>query len=301
MAINSLAYVGVHSSDIEQWQSYGTQVLGMQNVSEQLDPGGKQLFLKMDERPWRMVVIPSSENRFAFCGWECNNEAGLEETVAALQSAGVEIEQASAADAAARGVHHLYRFADPAGNRHELTCGVISDFKRLVSPVGVSAFVTGKLGMGHAVLPAPNFDAVIGLFRDTLGFGLSDLMHIRFTDDPNEPSKRLWFMHCNARHHSLGFFETEHPAGCVHLMLEVANVDEVGRCEDRRIEHGVKLSATLGRHANDHMVSFYMQSPGGFDIEYGAEGRAIDNWDEYNVFESTVPSFWGHDFSVGRQ
>lgn len=301
MAINSLAYVGVHSSDIKQWQSYGTAVLGMQDVSAQMNRGDGCLYLKMDDRPYRMLVIPSSQDRFAFAGWECNTEARLLETVKKLQGAGVDVEEAPTAEAAGRSVHRLFRFGDPAGNRHEIFCGLVSDFKRLVSPAGVSSFVTGNLGMGHVVLPAPNFDAMTGLFRDTLGFGLSDLMNIRFSDDPNEPAKRLWFMHCNARHHSLGFFEMEHPAGCIHLMLEVADVDEVGRCEDRRIAHDIKLSATLGRHANDHMVSFYMQSPGGFDIEYGAEGRAIDNWEDYNVFESTVPSFWGHDFSVGRQ
>jgi 3,4-dihydroxy-9,10-secoandrosta-1,3,5(10)-triene-9,17-dione 4,5-dioxygenase len=49
------------------------------------------------------------------------------------------------------------------------------------------------------------------------------------------------------------------------------------------------------------MVSFYMQSPGGFDVEYGAEGRTIEDWAKYEVFESTVASFWGHDFSVGQQ
>ena len=63
---------------------------------------------------------------------------------------------------------------------------------------------------------------------------------------------------------------------------------------------GRKLTGTMGRHANDHMVSFYMQSPAGFDVEYGAEGRTIDDWSRYEVFEST-PSFWGHDFSVGHQ
>ncbi|NNC55610.1 MAG: biphenyl 2,3-dioxygenase, partial [Pseudomonadales bacterium] len=224
----------------------------------------------------------------------------LADTVDKLKRAGVGVEEATAKEAADRCVHRLYRFADPVGNQHEVYWGVISDFSRLVSPVGVSSFVTGAQGLGHVVLPAPNFDAMIELFRDTLGFGLSDLMNIRFSDDPNEPAKRLWFMHCNSRHHSLGFFEMDHPAGCVHCMFEVENIDEVGRAEDRRIAHGVKLSATLGRHANDHMVSFYMQSPGGFDIEYGAEGRAIDNWDDYSVFESTVPSFWGHDFSVGQ-
>jgi 3,4-dihydroxy-9,10-secoandrosta-1,3,5(10)-triene-9,17-dione 4,5-dioxygenase len=48
-------------------------------------------------------------------------------------------------------------------------------------------------------------------------------------------------------------------------------------------------------------VSFYMRSPSGFDIEIGAEGRIVDDWSAYQVFESTVPSFWGHDFSVGQE
>lgn len=300
MAINSLGYIGVHCSDTKAWQAYGQQVLGMQDVTSKLDKGNKSLYLKMDDRPFRVVVVPAGEDRFGFCGWECNSEQELADTLNTLQQAGVGVEEASAAEAAERCVHKLFRFADPDGNRHELYWGVISDFCRLVSPVGVSGFVTGEQGMGHVVLPAPNFDAMIGFFRDTLGFGLSDLMNIRFSDDPNEPVKRLWFMHCNSRHHSLGLFEMDHPAGCVHTMFEVESIDEVGLCEDRRIAHDIKLSATLGRHANDHMVSFYMQSPGGFDIEYGAEGRVIDNWDEYSVFESTVPSFWGHDFSVGH-
>jgi 3,4-dihydroxy-9,10-secoandrosta-1,3,5(10)-triene-9,17-dione 4,5-dioxygenase len=99
----------------------------------------------------------------------------------------------------------------------------------------------------------------------------------------------------------LGLFEMPMPAGCVHMMLEVNDVDEVGRCNDRRIAADVKLTGTLGRHANDHMVSFYMRSPSGFDIEIGAEGRIVDDWSAYQVFESTVPSFWGHDFSVGQE
>ncbi|MBR9912973.1 MAG: biphenyl 2,3-dioxygenase [Gammaproteobacteria bacterium] len=300
MSINSLGYIGVYSSDLAQWAEYGTQVLGMENVTPHIDDNTGNLYLKMDERPWRLLVIPSEQDRFGFCGWECNSAQALQDTVDRLRSAGVEVAEASAGETALRRVQRLVKFRDPTGNQHEAYWGVVADFRRLVSPVGVRSFVTGKLGMGHVVLPAPDFDITVGFFRDVLGFGLSDLMNIRFTDDPAEPNKRLWFMHCNSRHHSLGLFEMPHPAGCVHLMLEVENIDEVGRCEDRRIAHGVPLSATLGRHANDQMVSFYMKSPSNFDIEYGAEGLCVDNWDNYSNFESTVPSYWGHDFSVGQ-
>ena len=41
------------------------------------------------------------------------------------------------------------------------------------------------------------------------------------------------------------------------------------------------MSASLGRHVNDKMLSFYMKTPGGFDCEYGCEGMQVtddENW-----------------------
>ena len=58
------------------------------------------------------------------------------------------------------------------------------------------------------------------------------------------------------------------------------------------------MSATLGRHCNDQMISFYMKTPGGFDLEYGFGGLTVD-WSKHAVFEATKVSQWGHDFSIG--
>jgi 3,4-dihydroxy-9,10-secoandrosta-1,3,5(10)-triene-9,17-dione 4,5-dioxygenase len=53
-------------------------------------------------------------------------------------------------------------------------------------------------------------------------------------------------------------------------------------------------------HVNDLMLSFYLKSPGGFDIEFGTEDRQVD--DEGRIArESTAVSLWGHDFSVGAR
>jgi 3,4-dihydroxy-9,10-secoandrosta-1,3,5(10)-triene-9,17-dione 4,5-dioxygenase len=301
MAIKSLGYIGINSAQLPQWQEFACQVMGLEDVSTRLNADDDTLFFKMDDHPYRFIVNRSDEDKLGFCGWETNSEQGLQDVADALAAAGTPFEWGSEQDAAARSVSKLLRFADPSGTQHEAFYGVISDFKRMNSPVGVERFITGDQGLGHVVIPAPNFDATSSFFTDVLGFGLSDLMKIKFTDDPNEPEKRLWFMHCNTRHHSLALFEMPMPTGCVHLMVEVPSVDEVGLGNDRRIAANVKLTGTLGRHANDHMVSFYMRSPSGFDIEYGAEGRTVDDWDNYPVFHSTVASFWGHDFSVGHQ
>ncbi len=301
MAIKSLGYIGVNSTDLSQWRSFACDVMGLEDVSAHLECDENTALFKMDDHPYRLIVNTAENDQLAFCGWEANSEAGLQEVADALSAAGVAFEWAGAELIAERRVTKLLSFTDPSGTRHEVFCGVISDFKRLNSPVGVSHFVTGTQGMGHVVLPAPNFDETSSFFTEVLGFGLSDLMKIKFTPDPAEPEKRLWFMHCNERHHSLALFEMPLPTGCVHMMVEVPNVDEVGLCNDRRIAAGVKLTGTLGRHANDHMVSFYMRSPAGFDVEYGAEGRTVQDWSDYPVFQSTVASFWGHDFSVGHE
>lgn len=299
MSINSLGYIGINSAQRDEWVKFGCQVMGLEDVTEHLgaDSAG-DLFFKMDDHPFRIVVNTSDSEGLAFCGWECNNQQGLAELAEQLSAAKVPFEWAGAELIAARRVQNLLQFKDPSGNCHEAYWGRVSDFRHLNSPAGVPEFVTGEQGMGHIVLPAVNFDATVEFFQ-SLGFGLSDLMNIKFTPDPAEPNKRLWFMHCNRRHHSLAFFEMDHPAGCIHLMTEVGSVDQVGLCNDRRIAQQIKLTGTLGRHSNDHMVSFYMRSPSGFDVEYGAEGRTVDDWDQYQVFESTVASFWGHDFSVG--
>ena len=300
MTIQSLGYIGVNSTDLSQWQTYGTEVLGLQDVTDQHPDSDKCLLLKMDDRAYRMVIQQSDTDSFGFCGWEATSQANMAVTISKLRAAKIKVSNASPELTKQRCVTELVTFADPAGNKHELYWGPISNSKRMISPVGVSGFVTGEMGVGHVVLPAPNFDETTQFFTEILGFGLSDLMNIRFSDDPAEPNKRLWFMHCNQRHHSLALFEMEAPSGCIHAMLEVESIDEVGRCNDRRIAHNIGLSGTLGRHTNDHMLSFYMRSPGNFDIEYGADGRTIDDWDKFTVFESTVPSFWGHDFSVGQ-
>lgn len=298
MDIRGLGYVTVRSSDLAQWRHYASQVLGMMVVE---DERGERLFLKMDERPYRILVQRSAQDGFGACGWEVAGQAAFDQAVAELHAAGVAVEQGSAEQAALRQVQALALFADPDGNRHELYWGPRQDFARFVSPVGVRGFVSDGLGMGHVVLPAPTFDRCRDFYEQVMGFGLSDLMKVRFTPDPAEPEKRIHFMHCNnGRHHSLAIFECPVPSGCVHMMVEVAGLEDVGRALDRMHANGVKLSATLGQHTNDQMISFYMKTPSGFDLEYGCDGLVVD-WSRHTPFESTVVSQWGHDFSVGRQ
>jgi 3,4-dihydroxy-9,10-secoandrosta-1,3,5(10)-triene-9,17-dione 4,5-dioxygenase len=293
--VRALGYVVVQSSSVEVWRSYATDVLGMQVQ----DASDGALYLKMDERDFRYLIVPGDGDRYLASGWELADAAAFDAACAALQRAGVEPVRATREETARRCVQAMAWCTDPSGNRHELYWGMRCDFRRFVSPLGVPRFVTGAMGLGHTVLPAPQFDATDAFVRGVLGFELSDIFRVRFTADPAEPEKRIHFMHCrNARHHSLAIFEMPVPSGCVHVMAEVDSMDEVGRALDRAAAHDVKMSATLGRHCNDQMISFYMKTPGGFDLEYGFGGLTVD-WSQHAVFEATKVSLWGHDFSIG--
>jgi len=294
MQIIGLAYVVAESRRPESWIEFGERVIGL--AARRRDDGG--VVLKADERIGRIFVEPGRREGFVASGWEVANEAAFDAAFAELGAAGACPEPVSEAHAHARGFCQLMRFRDPAKNLHELGYGYRSDFERFVSPVGVAGFVMGALGMGHVVLPAPDFAKTQRFFTETMGLGLADLMVHRPGGDAG-PSHRIHFLHCgNARHHSVALFEGGVPSGCVHMMLEYRDMDELGRAMDRMLDAGVKLTATLGRHVNDGVTSFYCATPGGFSIELGYGGRLID-WDRHAVFETTRASLWGHDFSLG--
>ena len=293
--IRGLSYFVAQSPDPVAWQRYAEDVLGMMVTPA---PSGG-LYVTMDERPFRMLIVPGDEARYVASGWELGNEAAFNAAIATLNQADVSWRQGSAEQCEQRGVQALVHVTDPSGNRHELSWGHRSDCQPFVSPQGVPRFITGDMGLGHTVLPAPNFDATLAFAKDVLGFELSDIFNFR--PDPSAPPIRIHFLHCkNSRHHSLALAEYPVPSGCVHVMVEVDNMTEVGRAHDRRLAHEVPLSATLGQHLNDRMTSFYMKTPSGFDLEYGYGGLLVD-WQAHSAFEFTRVSLWGHDFSVGQQ
>ncbi|HUP92332.1 MAG TPA: VOC family protein [Solimonas sp.] len=291
--IQALAYVVAESTDVSKWKQFAETVLGMQTSPA---PGGG-LYVKMDERNFRIAIVSGGQDRYHASGWELADRNAFDQTVSTLQKAGVEVAMAAEADKAARCVQGLALFTDPSGNRHELSWGYTGPTAPFVSPIGVKGFKTGKLGAGHTVLPALQFDATLKFFREVLGFGLSDKFN--FQPGPDAPVMRIYFLHAGSgRHHSLALAEMPHPAGCVHIMVEVNSMTDVGLAHDRMQKSGTKLMATLGQHENDRMTSFYMLTPGNFAIEYGWGGIEVDpaSW---KTTETKQVSIWGHDFSVG--
>ena len=299
MGIRSLGYLRIEATDLDRWREFGLKVLGMVE-GKGSTPGA--LYLRMDDFPARLVIVPGEKDRLQTSGWEAATEAELEEVAKRLASAGVSYVEGSAEDLAERRVNGLIRFEDPSGNTLEVFHGAALEHRRVVSPYG-HRFVTEEQGLGHVVLSTSDDEAALHFYRDVLGFRLRDSMRLppQFVGRPADgPPAWLRFFGCNPRHHSLAFLPMPTPSGIVHLMVEVENTDDVGLTLDRALRRKVPMSATLGRHVNDLMLSFYMKTPGGFDVEFGCEGRQVSD-EDWIARESTAVSLWGHDFSVGVQ
>ncbi|WP_132993054.1 iron-dependent extradiol dioxygenase HsaC [Gordonia zhaorongruii] len=297
--IRSLGYMRIDATDMDAWRQYGLKVLGMVEGSGSI-PGA--LYLRMDDFPARLVIVPSDRDHLACSGWECATAADLQNVRDRLSANGIDFREGTAEEIADRRVAELIVFADPDGNVLEAFHGVALQHRRVVSQYG-HTFVTGEQGLGHVVLTTTDDAKALAFYRDVLGFRLRDSMRLPpqvvGREEGDEPPW-LRFFGCNPRHHSLAFLPIPNSTGIVHLMVEVENTDDVGLAHDRALRKKVPMSATLGRHVNDLMYSFYMKTPGGFDIEFGCEGRTVDD-DEWIARESTAVSLWGHDFTIGMK
>jgi 3,4-dihydroxy-9,10-secoandrosta-1,3,5(10)-triene-9,17-dione 4,5-dioxygenase len=294
--ISSLGYLRFSSADVGTWREFGVKVLGM---TEGRGPEKEAVYLRMDEMPARLVIVPGSSEKLLASGWEVRDAAALAAVGRALSEAGVPYKAATDSELALRRVGAMIKTEDPHGQPLEVFCGAALEHRPAVSPYG-NRFVTGDMGLGHVVLPVPpGSTAAFDFYTEVLGFRLRDSMRMPaefFGGKPGDPPVWFRFLGCNARHHSLALAPVPAPAGIVHLMVETASLDDVGLALDRCARKGAHVSGTLGRHANDLMVSFYVRTPGGFDVEYGTDGLQVDDA-SWITRETTAVSLWGHNFA----
>ncbi len=291
--IRSMGYARVASTNLDEWRHFGSKVLGL---AEGRGPTPENLYFRIDEVSSRLVIVPSDVDRLECVGWELADHSALQAAREHLTKVGVEVTEGTPEELADRRVQELIRFTDPFDNVFELFHGITYESRPVVTPYAAN-FVTGEQGMGHVVIPVDDDVAALEFYRDVLGFRLRDSMSMPGEFVGKEPGSKVWlrFLGVNARHHSLAFLPMPNPSRCVHLMLEVEKLDDVGRALERVRKHKAPLSATLGRHMNDEMVSFYVKSPGGFDIEFGCEGLTVND-ERWVARESTAVSYWGHAF-----
>ena len=292
-SVSQLGYLGLSVRDLNQWEQFAAQVLGLQPNGH--DPDGA-LFLRMDDYHHRFIVHPTGNDDLAYIGWEVATEEGLEAMAAQLERAGVSVTAGTAEEAEARRVAGMIKFTDPSGIASEIFYGPLVNFdKPFQSPRAISGFKTGDQGLGHFVVSVDDFDRSLHFYRDVLGMRISDFVNI--SPVPKVKIKVVFF-HCNPRHHTLAFAQMPGMSRRLHhFMLQLQSLNDVGMTYDLCQAQEVPIVMKLGKHTNDHMVSFYLRTPSGFNVEYGWGAREVDDA-TWQVQVHTTGSIWGHQGSM---
>lgn len=291
--IRGLGYLRIQTTDTARWRELVVDGLGMA-IGTGPEPDG--LYLRVDERRARLIVLPGEVDKALAVGWEVRDEFALRRVREAVEKAGIAVEVLSEEESTYRDAEQVIAFDDPGGTRTEVFFGPVLDHSPLVTPFA-GVFHTGEEGLGHVVLPTAAFAESYEFYTEVLGFLPRGATRLGGLSAP-PPVRRVRFLGVNRRHHSLALCPAPPTAepGLVHLMLEVETLDAVGQALDRVNKLGFSISSTLGRHTNDKMVSFYVRAPGGWDLEFGTEGMLVDET-FYTAEEITADSYWGHDWS----
>jgi 3,4-dihydroxy-9,10-secoandrosta-1,3,5(10)-triene-9,17-dione 4,5-dioxygenase len=276
--------VRLGSTVVDQWRTFAPDVLGMQ-VSD--GPDGS-LLLRMDDRPYRIAVVPNDVDRVLASMFEVRDRKAFAAAVRELEEAGVAVKEGSSDEAESRQVESFASFDDPNGNPIEIFYSQAVDGFEAQLPHG-GGFLTGALGMGHVVLPSADLDAAFDFYTNVMGFRHRDSMAINL---PNGMRLRLRFVGCNPRHHTIALTASQSPQGLRHMMVEADSIKTFGRTYARAREAGV-LKTELGQHSNDEVLSFYLFCPGGYEIEYGVHGRHVDDAG-WLTRDLTNLSHWGY-------
>ncbi|MGE3690038.1 MAG: VOC family protein [Novosphingobium sp.] len=286
MGVDSLGYVVLDVSNLDAWRQLMERVFGMEPR-----PGGPDgaIDYRMDSYHHRFTLCPSGSDGVAAVGWEVGSTEQLEALVQTLRDRQIEVTPGSAELCARRKVRQLYTFTCPIiGNHNEIYYGPLVSNSAFSPSRGISGYKTGTLGLGHVVFWVADLPAATRFYQEVMGFDISD--YIAWDDND------AVFMHCNARHHTLALMqEGAGPAGALmHIMVEASSQDDVGYGYDLVRDLGIPVMIEPGKHSNDHMQSFYLQTPSGFWMEYGFGGREIGP--DWEIRHYDQPMLWGHRF-----
>jgi extradiol dioxygenase len=287
MDIKALGYLGFESPEAKAWEKFGPEIFGL-GLSEPGNDG--TAYLRMDDRHHRIAIHPGEADRLAYIGWELRGSAAFAAAVEELRGKKLDVTLGSPAECAERRVQGLARIHDPAGYVHEVFCGPTLIANSFLPGKPMGGFVADGYGVGHVVVVVPELTRELDDFATgVLGF---ELFSGAPADMGQHGGPKPQFYRCNRRTHCFAYVGIPGMRGVQHICIEANRLDDVGRAYDLVQERNLPMTLSLGRHTMDTLVSFYMRSPSGFDIEFGAGGELLgDDFVQVNPSHSEV---WGH-------
>ena len=287
MDIIGIGYLGFETTRIDEWRSYGPEVLGFQ-VGKSPESDSQSLYFKLDDRRHRLAFHPGPSDRLRYIGWEAKGKLEFQAAVARFREHNVELTVGDAQLCETRGVKELVRFRDPVGYQHELFYAQKWTPRSFVPGRAHGGFLGGHRGFGHIVVITPEYPPELEHF-------LTRVMGMHWYG-AGAGKGRTGFYRAKlntSTSHDIAYGYGPGKAGVQHIGLFVKSLRDVGETYDIVKQRNLPMMMTLGQHSQDPHVSFYHFSPGGFAIEVIAE---LEPWhDDGFELNPEKLSVWGHE------
>lgn len=274
--VTELGYLRLGVTDLAAWETFAAEVLGLEVVDEG-EPGRRAL--RMDYWHHRFLLEEDGTDDLHALGLRVAGGDELAAIEKRLADAGVAYSVGTNEEAEALRVLAFLRCEDPAGTPIELFHGPLVEYDKPFHPGRRmhGRFVTGEGGLGHVLVGASDAEASARFYRS---LGLRGDLEYK-VPIPGGGRFEATFLHANARDHTIALG----PPGekrLNHVMLELERFDDVGLTHEIVRARDIPIVMAPGKHANDHMYSFYCVSPSGWLVEVGQGGRPATHQTEYH-------------------
>lgn len=287
-----LGYILIESTRTDAWRRFAAEGIGF-HVE---DHAHTDLAMRIDARARRLMVRRGPAEDVVALGWEVDGEDALGLALDRLRVLGITAQRYSGTAASLRGVEEFWSCVGPKRTAIELFTRPLTTDRPL--RMKASGFVTAAAGLGHIAITTREPEAMQRFWQEVFDARVSD----RIEDHLNGVDMDFTFLRLNERHHSVAIASTRglrlNPlrTSIHHLNLQVASLDDVVEGYRRCRALGYPIANAIGQHPNDKELSFYVQTPSGFEIELGWNPIVVTEEAELHWKPRTYRgiSLWGH-------
>jgi len=287
-----LGYLVVESQRFADWRRFGADAIGLHvdQLTEDV------LRFRIDDRECRFLIHRGPAEDLMAVGWHVTDHETFDRIVKRVTDRGVPIAEASAEEAALRGVERLWRFAGPKGIVQE----IFTTAHTTTKPLNMlnSGFITGGGGMGHVAITSRDPLGIHRYYNTVFDSRLSDYID----ENISGLTMKIRFLRVNERHHSVAVANIQglkvEPirTRVQHVNIQAATLEDMIAAYQRVREHGFSMAWSIGQHTNDKELSFYCVTPSGFELEVGWNPIVFTPELEaaWQVATHQGISIWGH-------
>ncbi|UTT65846.1 VOC family protein [Janibacter sp. CX7] len=287
-----LGYTVLETQRFTDWRRFGADAIGL-HVDELTR---ETMRFRLDDHECRFLLQRGPAEDVTAVGWLVDDHETFDAILARVTAAGLPVEEGTDEECALRGVERLWRFPGPKGVATEIFTTPL----RATAPLQmqISQFVTGDSGMGHLAITTKDAPALHRYYARVFDARLTDYID----ETISGLTLKIRFLRVNERHHSIAVANLRGlPLDPVrtsiqHLNTQVATLDDLLASHGRVTDLGFRMVWDVGQHTNDRELSYYCQTPSGFEWEVGWNPVLITPEVEATWEPTTHQgiSIWGH-------